>query len=112
MKMTRLIGAIQGLAICLGSVIGHSSLGQTSSGSGPYATSSIPVVTIKATDPLASWGGNPGVFTVTRSGDPQPSLNVYYQISGTASNGWDYQQIGNLLYIPSQATSGNITIQP
>jgi hypothetical protein len=72
----------------------------------------VPTVTIQATDPFATWSGNPGVFTVFRQGNPVPALNVYYQISGTASNGVDYQRIGNFVSIPSGAYSNNIVIMP
>ena len=41
-----------------------------------------------------------------------PALNVYYQISGTASNGVDYQAIGNWVYVPSEAYSNDIVIRP
>ena len=72
----------------------------------------IPVVTIEATVPVATWSGSPGVFTVTRTGNPLPALNVYYRISGTASNGVDYQTIGNWLPIPSGVLSSDIVINP
>src|SRR5664279_2397868 len=49
----------------------------------------VPVVTIRATDPIAS-PGHPGVFTVFRAGDTNQTLLVYYQALGSASNGVDY----------------------
>jgi hypothetical protein len=90
-----------------------SSAGYVSRGQIPTdPISYVPVVTIRATDPQAGWNGNPGVFTVIRSGNPQPSLNIYYQIGGTASNGWDYAPIGSFVQIPSGVMSGNIVIKP
>src|SRR5436190_20878541 len=50
----------------------------------------IPVVTIRATDPLASWTGDTATFSVFRDGSTNAALNVYYLIGGTASNGVDY----------------------
>jgi hypothetical protein len=78
----------------------------------PPITTSIPVVTIQATDPTATWSGTPGVFTVFRAGNAAPALNVYYEIGGTAVNGVDYQTIGNWVQIPSGVLSGDIVIHP
>jgi hypothetical protein len=72
----------------------------------------IPVVTIVATKPTGTWSGGPGVFTVSRTGNPAPSLLVWYAISGTASNGVDYQSIGNLVEIPSGVSASDIVIEP
>lgn len=105
MRATRLQYFIELLVVCLLCSLSPGSFGQT-------VISPIPVVSLRATDPLGSWSGNPAVFTVYRSGNPQPSLNIYYRISGTASNGWDYQTIGNFVQIPSGVMAGNIVIQP
>lgn len=72
----------------------------------------IPVVTIQATDVHGTWTGDPAVFTVFRSGDPAPALNVYCCISGTATNGVDYQAIGNFVSLPSGVLSNTIVIKP
>jgi hypothetical protein len=81
---------------------------------GGFAQSSatIPVVTIQATVPAANWAGSAGVFSVFRSGNPDPALNVYYCISGTASNGVDYQAIGQFVQLPAGVMSNAIVIQP
>ncbi len=74
----------------------------------------IPVVTIHADQPIASitpsGANSPGVFTVTRWGDTNLALDVYYQIGGTASNGVDYAQISNWVTIPAGVTSNSIVI--
>jgi hypothetical protein len=89
------------------------SYAQTSTGDPPISlVPPIPTVTISVTDPDATWGGSPGVFTVFRSGNPLPALNVYYQVSGTASNGVDYQPLGNWVQIPSGVLSGDIVVAP
>ena len=75
-------------------------------------SNSIPVVTIKATQPLASGPGSPGVFTVFREGDTNEALSVFYDIGGSASNGVDYAKISNYLTIPSGVTSNSIIITP
>lgn len=74
--------------------------------------STIPVVSIQATQPLASSPGQPGVFTVFRQGDTDETLNVYCQIGGSASNGVDYAQISNFVTILAGETSNTITITP
>ncbi len=104
----RLMGLLQGLSVCLLLSIAGSSLAQTATSPGGL----IPVVTIRATDPIATWSGNPGIFTVFRQGNPAPVLNVYYQIGGSAVNGIDYQTIGNLVQIPSGVLSADIVIHP
>src|SRR5436309_4523173 len=75
-------------------------------------TSSIPVVTIRATDPLASWSGDTGTFTLFRAGPTNATLNVYYRIEGTASNGVDYKAIGNWVIIPAGERTNSIIISP
>lgn len=111
MKMTRLMGVSQGVLFCLCLTVARGSFAQGSTSPNPTNTT-IPVVTIKATDPLATWSGNPGVFTVYRAGNPEPSLNVYYQIGGSAKNGVDYQMISSFAQIPSGVLSADIVINP
>src|SRR5215469_554225 len=74
--------------------------------------STIPVVTIHASDPLASWAGDTGTFTVVRDGPTNQSLNVFYLIGGSASNGVDYASIGNWVMIPAGIRTNTITISP
>jgi hypothetical protein len=89
------------------------------------ASNTIPVVAIQATVPVAfiyppepggptpfSPSGGLGVFTVFRHGNTNLTLNVYYQIAGTASNGVDFAQIPNWVTIPAGATSNSISILP
>jgi hypothetical protein len=74
MKKTGLIGTTQGALVFLGLILARSLVAQVTY---PTPTNiSIPVVTLKATDPQATWSGNPGVFTVFRSGNPAPPLFV------------------------------------
>ena len=74
--------------------------------------SSIPVVTVQATDNHGTWIGDPAVFTVFRSGDPAPALNVYCCIGGTATNGVDYQNVGSFVSLPGGILSNTIVIKP
>jgi len=75
-------------------------------------SNSIPVVTIEATQPVATPPDKPGTFTVYRQGGTNAALNVYYQIGGSASNGVDYARISNFVFIGAGATSNTITITP
>lgn len=72
----------------------------------------LPVVTIRATDPLASFAGDTATFTVFREGNTNAALDLYYRIGGTASNGVDYASITNTISIPAGARSNTITISP
>lgn len=72
----------------------------------------IPRVTIVATVPVAKGPANPGVFTVYRAGLTNSTLNIFYKISGTASNGVDYAHIPGTAVIPAGATYANIDIVP
>src|SRR5260370_33546597 len=54
-------------------------------------TTVLPLVSITATDPIASeTGPDPGVFTVSRAGGTAGPLTVNYAVGGSASNGVDY----------------------
>jgi len=72
----------------------------------------MPAVTLYATDPLASWSGDTGTFTVFRAGDASQDLNIYYRIFGSATNSVDYQTISNFVQIPSGSYSNSIVITP
>src|ERR1700722_13504368 len=77
------------------------------------SNSPVPVVTIVATDPIASVGGDPGAFTVYRTGgNISNSIVAFYAISGTASNGVDYAAIPNTVTIPAGSNSAQIAVQP
>src|SRR6185503_11641052 len=55
---------------------------------------------------------NPAVFTVQRFGDANESIVVYYQVSGTASNGVDYQKLPGYVNLPQGVSSAQIVVQP
>ena len=100
------------LGVVQGFITGGAVLFTAAKNFAQIASNTIPTVTIQATEPLATWTGQPGTFTVYRTGDPTPTLNVYYTISGTASNGVDYQIIGNFLRLTNWDTFNTIVIQP
>jgi hypothetical protein len=79
---------------------------------GVAQTSLVPVITVEATQPIATVA-DAGVFTVFRAGDTNATLNVWYELGGTASNGVDYAAISpHLVAIPAGAISNNIVITP
>lgn len=78
-----------------------------------------PFVNIYATDPTAT--EQPAIstippdtatFTVRRSGETNIPLTVYYAISGSASNGVDYQKLTGNVTIPEGALSAEIVVDP
>src|SRR5436309_4873512 len=72
-----------------------------------------PTVTIRATDPQAAEAFNDtGTFTVRRTGATNFSLLVFYQLSGSASNGVDYEQLGNTVQIPAGKFEASFTVKP
>ncbi len=85
--------------------LGVNALSQTSG-------TTLPVVTIQATDPRATWSGDPGVFTFFRAGPTNMDLDVYYNIGGTATNGVDYAPITHSAYIPAGQRMGKVVISP
>jgi subtilisin family serine protease len=71
-----------------------------------------PVVTVSAGDPSATESGDPGRFTIMRTGSTASSLTVDYTVSGTAQNGVDYQVLTGLVTIPGGSSSANLTVTP
>ena len=74
----------------------------------------LPTVSIQAIDGGAAEAGpDPGTFGLTRSGgDVGNALTVSYTISGTATNGLDYETIGGSVVIPAGQASAEVTITP
>lgn len=75
-------------------------------------TTLIPVVTVQATDPYATWSGDTGTFTFFRDGPTNQTLNVFYLVGGTATNGVDYDTIGNWVVIPAGISTNTVTVSP
>ena len=81
----------------------------TAEGGGP----ALPVVSVSASDAAASEApGNPGAFTVTRSGPTDAPLVVNLSLGGSASNGADYALLGTSVTIPAGAASATVNVQP
>ncbi|HSH93836.1 MAG TPA: Calx-beta domain-containing protein, partial [Roseimicrobium sp.] len=72
----------------------------------------VSTVTVNATTPAASEQGLvPGVFTVTRTGTAG-SLPVQIALTGTATQGTDYINVGTQVIIPDGSTNAAVTITP
>jgi len=72
-----------------------------------------PIVTLYASDPHASEAGpDAGTFTVRRTGSTDFPLIVFYNLSGTASNGLDYERLDGTVQIPAGELAASFTIKP
>ena len=70
-------------------------------------------VSIAATDATASEAGDPGEFTITRSGsDLSQSLIVDYSVNGTAIHGKDFARLEGRAFIPAGETTATLRISP
>ena len=83
--------------------------GTTSNISGLYQ---IPKVKVVATDANASEPGtNTGTFTFTRDTDYAP-LNVYYNVTGTATAGTDYIALSGTVSFPEGVKTKTVQVKP
>jgi hypothetical protein len=77
------------------------------------AQDSFGTVTIHATDGQAAEAfNNTGTFTVRRAGGTNFSQVIFYQLSGTASNGVDYEELGGTVQMPAGATAVSFHVKP
>jgi len=76
-------------------------------------SNSIPVVTIRATDPEASEPGtNVGRLQINRLGPTNLALSVFLRLGGAASNGVDYVAIPSWLSVPAGVREVPIPVRP
>jgi hypothetical protein len=73
-----------------------------------------PTVTISATDPSASEvpATDTGKFRISRAGCTDSDVNVFYTVSGTATNAVDYRRLRGHVTIRFGAPSVAITLRP
>lgn len=72
-----------------------------------------PTLSIAATTPAAAEEGpTAGEFTVTRSGNFDHDLTVFYTVGGTARNGADYVRLTGQVLIPNGSASAPIPVTP
>ncbi|MBL9113697.1 MAG: PKD domain-containing protein [Verrucomicrobiaceae bacterium] len=72
----------------------------------------ISTVNLTANDATASEGGDPGQFTVTRTGDLSQALIVHYGIAGDATHGVDYAPLSGVVSFAVGASSATIEVLP
>ena len=76
-----------------------------------------PLVTISATDAnagetLTGQTPNPGQFTLTRIGNLASASTVNYTVSGTATNGIDYNSLNGIATFTANSSTTTININP
>ena len=74
--------------------------------------SALPSVSVQADQNTTVTGTPPGIFTVQRTGDLSQALAVNYSISGTATNGIDYERLTGTVSIPAGESSAPIQVTP
>lgn len=77
--------------------------------------STLPIVSIAATTPETSEPSPlarvaPGVFTLSRTGDPTTALTVYLAVGGTANPESDYQALPQVVTFEAGATSTKLLV--
>lgn len=76
-------------------------------------TNAFSFVTVIASDSSAGEDGpDPGTFQVSRTGNLDHSLTVYYGLGGSAKNGSDYKVLPGMVTFAAGAGTTNITILP
>ncbi|PYJ93752.1 MAG: hypothetical protein DME23_25760 [Verrucomicrobia bacterium] len=81
------------------------------------ADTTPPTVQVVASDYLASGYGDgtnadTGEFVFWRNGDANTEFTVYYALSGTASNGVDYEALSGSVTFPAGATYTTLKVTP
>jgi hypothetical protein len=95
------------------SVVGNSTYTVGTSMTATVTIRSDEVVTVTATDAIATEGGSTkGLFTFTPTGSTASSLTVFYNISGTAAPGSDYVSFGTSVTFPAGASTVTKTVTP
>jgi len=78
-----------------------------------YAQAQLPAVAIKATDALASEAGtDTAAFNISRTGNLDAALTVFYGVSGTASNGVDFDFLPGSVTVQPGASNAFVVVQP
>ena len=77
------------------------------------AADDLPVVTVFASDGLASEAGlQSGTFTVSRNAAKSVPLTVRYTVGGSATGGSDYLALPGSVVIPGNMVSALVTVTP
>jgi hypothetical protein len=74
-------------------------------------TTAPPIITVEAIVPTASEHGEQGKYRFTRSWGAGQPLAVQYQMSGTASNGADYQTLNGTVTFPANSSVVDLALR-
>ena len=111
MKTLRFMGVVTGSLACFLSIAANSSFGDTSTS--PTATdTTVPVVTIRATDPQATWGGDPVSSLFSGTAIRRRRCTSIMKSAAPPSTARTTRRIGNWVDIPSGVRFGEIIIMP
>jgi hypothetical protein len=73
----------------------------------------LPIVNVSATDKVCSeTGPDSGTFTLTRTGSTAAALTVTYNMSGSATNGTDYNTLSGSVTIPAGSATATVSFTP
>ena len=77
-----------------------------------YTNGVFPVVGVQTLSHTTESGSPSGLFSVQRTGDTSQALEVNYSVSGTATNGVDYQRLSGVVTIPAGQSTAQIAVTP
>jgi hypothetical protein len=72
----------------------------------------LPTVSVQVERNATESGALTGIFTVLRTGDTAQPLGVNYRVSGTATNGVDYQRLSGAVTIPAGQSAAQVEVTP
>ena len=84
----------------------------TASANVTISDNDVATITVSASDASASEAGDPGVYTLTRSGPTTAALTANYVMSGTATDGSDYTSLGTSVSFAIGASTATVTLTP
>lgn len=88
-------------------------IGTSSSATITIADANIATVNVTASDPNASeTGPKAGTFLISRTGATTAALSVGFSLTGSATNGTDFNSIGTAATIPAGQASATVTVTP
>ncbi|MEY4178424.1 MAG: hypothetical protein RLY70_1998 [Planctomycetota bacterium] len=107
------IEGLEQLTVTLAANSAYNISGQNGAATAQLDDNDTPVVTVTASDAMASESGrDAGVFRLERTGATAQPLTVYYGLSGTAFNGADYGRLDGQVVIPAGQSFATVTVMP
>jgi len=76
----------------------------------PSGPTTVAVVATNASADTS--GSNPGIFTISRTGDTSQPLTVIYSVGGTAVSGMDYAALPGFVTIPAGSAAVTVSVAP